>query len=132
VETVAVMAKYNPFFEKAGMQPTAESKPNKHVVTALEQLNNMGFNPTLLANTEYNEKMISQVGCKKIIALLIELSKRHPAVRRRLAGLSNVYPKHEEFTTKIRKFNTADLASALKRLSFMTQTKVYLFWKKQN
>jgi ABC-type ATPase with predicted acetyltransferase domain len=132
VETVAVMAKYNPFFEKAGMQPIAQSKPNKHVVTALQQLSNMGFNPTLLANTEYNEKMISQIGCKKIIALLIELSKRHPAVRRRLACLSSVYPKHDEFTGKIREFNAANLASALKRLSFMTQTKVYLFWKKQN
>ena len=102
------------------------------MTATLEQLNNMGFNPTLLTNTQYNEKMISQIGCKKIIDVLEELSKRHPAVRRRLAGLSSVYPKHEEFTTKICKFNAADLASALKRLSFMTQTKVYLFWKKQN
>jgi flavodoxin len=132
VETVAVMAKYTPFFEKAGMQPTAESKPNPHITATLEQLSNMGFNPTLLANTQYNEHIISEVGCKKIITMLEELSKHHPVIRRRLAGLSSVYPKHKEFTAKIREFNAANLALALKRLSFMTQTKVYLFWKKQN
>jgi energy-coupling factor transporter ATP-binding protein EcfA2 len=132
VETVAVMAKYNPFFEKAGMQPIAENKPNPHVIATLEHLTNIGFDPTQLTDVHYNERMISQVGCKKIIDMLEELSKRHASVRRRLACLTNVYPKHEEFTTKIRQFNAANLASALKRLSFMTQTKVYLFWRKQN
>jgi len=132
VETVAVMAKYNPFFEKAGMQPIATSKPNPHVTKALEHLTNLGFDCTQLVNTQYNEKMVSEVGCKKVIAVLEELSKRQASVRRRLACLSNVYPKHEEFAAKIREFNAANLAIALKRLSFMTQTKVYLFWRKQN
>jgi ABC-type ATPase with predicted acetyltransferase domain len=35
VEAVAVMAKYNPFFEKAGLQRVAESKPSRHVLNAL-------------------------------------------------------------------------------------------------
>jgi ABC-type ATPase with predicted acetyltransferase domain len=132
VETVAVMARYNPFFEKAGMQRIAESTPNPHVTTALQHLNNLGFDCTMLTDVQYNKRVVSEVGCKKVSAVLEDLSKRHASVRRRLAVLSNVYPKHEEFTTKIRQFTAADLASALKRLSFMTQTKVYLFWRKQN
>ena len=38
VETVAVMTKYNPFFEEAGMQRIAESKPSVHVSRALKEL----------------------------------------------------------------------------------------------
>ncbi|KPV62904.1 MAG: hypothetical protein AOA66_1146 [Candidatus Bathyarchaeota archaeon BA2] len=32
VETVAVMARYNPFFERAGLTKIAEKKPNKDLV----------------------------------------------------------------------------------------------------
>jgi GNAT superfamily N-acetyltransferase len=130
IETVAVMAKYNPFFEKAGMQQIAQNKPNKHITKALESLTSLGFNTALLTNTQHNEKLTTQIGCKKITDILEELSKNHASVRRRLAGLSNVYPRHHEFTEKIREFDAANLASTLKRLSFMTQTEVYLFWRK--
>jgi hypothetical protein len=40
------------------------------------------------------------------------------------------YPTHEEFVKKIRGFSDEGLAKALKTLSFLAQTKVYLFWKK--
>jgi hypothetical protein len=79
------------------------------------------------------ERVVSEVGCTAVSAVLEELSKRHASVRRRLAGLSTtVYPRHEEFTVKICEFDAAGLASVLKQLSFMTQTKVYLFWRKQS
>jgi hypothetical protein len=43
VEAVAEMAKYNPFFEKAGIQKVAESKPSKSVTEALAKLEALGF-----------------------------------------------------------------------------------------
>jgi GNAT superfamily N-acetyltransferase len=131
VETVAVMARYNPFFEKAGMQRIAESKPNPHVTSTLEHLGELGFDCTLLADAQYCEQKVSEVGCKTVSAVLETLSKRDAEVRRRLAGLHNVYPKHEEFMTKLSMLDAAGLALALKRLSFMVQTKVYLFWRKE-
>jgi ABC-type ATPase with predicted acetyltransferase domain len=130
VETVAVMARYNPFFEKAGMQRIAESKPNPHVTTALKQLEALGFDTALLAGTQYAEHMVSEVGNETVFTVLEELSKNNAGVRRRLAGLRNVYPKHDEFKAKIRELDAAGLAKALKRLSFMAQSKVYLFWRK--
>ena len=75
--------------------------------------------------------MVSEVGREAVLNLLEKLSKRDAGVRRRLAGLRSVYPRHEEFAAKIRELGTADLALALKRLSFMAQTKVYLFWRKE-
>jgi cellulase/cellobiase CelA1 len=130
VEAIAVMAKYNPFFEKAGMQRITESKPNPHITKALQSLTNLGFDTALLAGTQYAEHTIAETGTKTISAILENLSKHDASVRRRLASLHNVYPKHDEFTAKIRELDATGLAKALKRLSFMAQTKVYLFWRK--
>ena len=56
VETLAVMAKYNPFFEKAGMQKIAESKTNKHLLEAIEKLHKLGFKLEMLSSQKYNLK----------------------------------------------------------------------------
>jgi hypothetical protein len=130
VEAVAVMARYNPFFERAGMRKIAESKPSVHVTAALERFEALGFDVALLAGVQYGERVVSEVGCEKVSVVLQELSKRDAGVRRRLAGLRSVYPRHEEFVAKIRELDAVGLAKALKRLSFMAQSKVYLFWRK--
>jgi ABC-type ATPase with predicted acetyltransferase domain len=131
VEAVAVMARYNPFFEKAGMQRITESKPNPHITKALEQLAALGFDTALLAGTQYAQHAISEAGKETVTAILENLSKHNASTRRRLIGMRNVYPKHQEFTAKLHELDTADMAKALKRLSFMAQTKVYLFWSKK-
>jgi ABC-type lipoprotein export system ATPase subunit/GNAT superfamily N-acetyltransferase len=131
VEAVAVMAKYNPFFERAGMRRIAESKPSVHVTAALERLEVLGFDLTLLAGVAYCERVVCEVGCEAVLDVLEELSRRDAGVRRRLVGLRNVYPKHEEFVAKVAELDVAGLAKALKRLSFMAQAKVYLFLRKE-
>jgi ABC-type lipoprotein export system ATPase subunit/GNAT superfamily N-acetyltransferase len=130
VEAVAVMARYNPFFEKAGMRKIAESKLSGYVVAALERFEALGFDVALLAGVRYGERVVSEVGREKVLEVLARLSRKDAGVRRRLAGLRSVYPKHEEFVAKVCELDTAGLAKALKRLSFMAQTKVYLFWSK--
>ncbi|MEM3881044.1 MAG: hypothetical protein QXD19_04785 [Candidatus Bathyarchaeia archaeon] len=126
------MARYNPFFEKAGMQRIAESKPSKPVTDALAQLQKLGFDTQLLASAGYCKQKITETGHEKILAILETLSRSDAAVHRRLARLSSIYPKHEEFMAKISAMSTDTLAQALKRLSFIAQTKVYLFWRNQS
>jgi ABC-type transport system involved in cytochrome c biogenesis ATPase subunit/GNAT superfamily N-acetyltransferase len=128
VEAVAVMAKYNPFFEKAGMTRVAESKPNPHVNGALERLEKLGFDNELLSATGLTKQNIQKVDKEKIVEILAELSKRDVIVRRRLACLKNVYPKQEEFMQKISQFNAGELAGTLRKLRFFAQSKAYLFW----
>lgn len=128
VETVAVMAKYNPFFEKAGMQKIAESQPSKHVQNALCELEALGFDTALMASTGYNQQKIAALGAQRIINILTQLSQHDATIRRKLACTKNIYPKHQEFTQKIANYTTLELAEALKRLSFANQTKTYLFW----
>jgi GNAT superfamily N-acetyltransferase len=130
VEAVAVMARYNPFFERAGMRRIAESKPSPHVIGVLERFEALGFDVALLAGVQYGKRVVSEVGREQVSAVLQELSRKEAGVRRRLVGLRSVYPRHEEFVAKICELDAAGLAKALKRLSFMAQSKVYLFWRK--
>jgi ABC-type lipoprotein export system ATPase subunit/GNAT superfamily N-acetyltransferase len=130
VEALAVMAKYNPFFEKAGMQKIAESKPSQGVLWALDRLRSLGFNPAMLGSVEQNLLGVRRVGKAKIVKILVKLSKREGSVRKRLMASGGAYPTHREFVKKIRGFSEEGLAKALKTLGFLAQTKVYLFWKK--
>jgi GNAT superfamily N-acetyltransferase len=131
VETVAVMAKYNPFFEKAGLQKISESKPSTHIINAFAKLEMLGFDSALMAGALYNQQKIEAIGAKPVIDVLEELSLHEGSVRRRVAALKNIYPKHEEFKDKISKFSDAELALALKKFSFASQSKFYLFWRKK-
>jgi hypothetical protein len=130
VEAVAVMAKYNPFFEKAGMQKIAESKPSKPVTNALAELEALGFDRALMGSATYNQQKLAQTGNQPISDILTELSAHDGGVRRRLVNTPNPYPKHQEFKEKIANYTTTELAEALKSLSFAAQTKIYLFWTK--
>jgi len=129
VEALAVMAKYNPFFEKAGMRKIAESEPNKNVLRAIEQLRSLGFNPVMLGSASYNERKIGFAGKDRVVKPLEQLSRREGALRKRLVSSRRVYPKHEEFVERVRRVDEKGLAAVLKRLSFLAQTKVYLFWE---
>ncbi|MCL5877393.1 MAG: ATP-binding cassette domain-containing protein [Candidatus Bathyarchaeota archaeon] len=128
VEAVAVMAKYNPFFEKAGMQKIAESKPSKYTINALKQLEALGLDTAMLGSKGYIERKLLQVGAEPIKDILIELSHHEGNVRRRIANTSNPYPRHEEFAQKIAQFNVEELVLALARFGFCVQSKAYLFW----
>jgi GNAT superfamily N-acetyltransferase len=132
IETLAVMAKYNPFFEKAGMQKIMESKPNLNILAAINKLHDYGFNPIMMGSVNYNLQKIRDVGKQKIIAVLVELSKKEGALRKRLLSFHKVYAKHEEFIQKIALYDEELLARVLKRICFLAQKKVYLFWMSSN
>ena len=53
VEMVAVMAKYNPFAEKAGMQKIAVQQPTQKVLRISEALSSLGFNLQFLSSGRY-------------------------------------------------------------------------------
>jgi ribosomal protein S18 acetylase RimI-like enzyme len=88
VEMIAVMARYNPFAEHAGMTRVCESKPNNTILEAVLELQKLGFTPYLLAVPEYNERML-----KGIIPQVKEiLSSFSYPYNRRIAG------QHGHFT----------------------------------
>ena len=66
------------------------------------------------------KRVVLEVSCGLVYAILEELSKRHVSVSRSLAGLSSICPGCEEFMVKVCEFGVAFLALTLKRLSFIT------------
>ena len=57
---IAVMARYNPFAEHAGMTRVGESQHDRSILEAIEKLEQLGFTVYLLAVPEYNKKMLDR------------------------------------------------------------------------
>ena len=130
VEMIAVMAKYNPFAEKAGMKKILESKPNPAVLEAVEKLRKLGFNPVFLSSEKYNIHQLRTLrSVSQVKTILKDLSKAVGIYRKRLWSSHKAYMPKEEFNNCVDKASLEKLAKMLRILSFLTQTKVYLFWK---
>ena len=132
VEMVAVMAKYNPFAEKAGMRKILESKPNPAVLEAIEKLRKLGFNPVFLSSEKHNTHQLRALrAVSQVKTILKDLSKAVGIYRKRLWSSHKAYMSKEEFNNCVDKASPKKLAKMLRTLSFLTQTKVYLFWKRK-
>jgi len=126
VEMIAVMARYNPFTEHAGMKKICESKPDKSILEAVAELEKLGFTPYLLAVPEYTKRMLKE-RVSQVKEILGNFS--YPYTRR-IAGQHGHFTM-EDYQKWLKKAKTDDLARALRRLAQLNQPKVYLFWKKQ-
>jgi len=129
VEAVAVMAKYNCFFERAGMTKIAESKPDKSIVEAVERLRDLGFNPVALASERSNLKRLRNLSpneIQKVHEILLGVSSGY---YKRLKSSGKAYVNKSEYREFIRKASHEKLAKVLRTLAILTQTKVYLLWK---
>ncbi len=133
VETTAVMARYNPFFEKAGMKKIAESKPNEVILEAIEKLRTLGFNPVFLGSTKYNLQRLRKKPkvVPKVHEVLRFISKTGGGgiYRKRIAAAGGAYIKDAEFCRCVESASLEKLAKMLRAVAILAQTKVYLFWK---
>ena len=125
MEMIAVMARYNPFAEHAGMKKICESKPDRSILKAVAELEKLGFTSYLLAVPEYNKRMLKERG-PQVKGILNSFSYPY---NRRIAGSHGHFTK-EDYQKWLEKAERNDLAQALQRLAQLNQSKVYLFWKK--
>ena len=132
IEAIAVMAQYNPFFEKAGMTKIMERFPSHNILDAIEKLRELGFNPMLLGSTKYNLERLKRMDSKEIKECKESLtSVRNPRLKK-FADSHTVYGKQAEYRQAVNKASLKKVAKMLKALSFLAQTKVYLLWKNSN
>jgi GNAT superfamily N-acetyltransferase len=128
VEMSAVMAKYNPFGEKAGMRRIVLQQPSRDAIRVSEALNELGFSPQLLGSQKY---------------VITKLASLNPDQMRGLreAFCRNMHPRYmKEFKTgkifgskkvveaAIQKAELPKLAQLIKITGLLLQTKAYLFW----
>lgn len=127
IETVAVMARYNPFFEHGGMRKIAESKPDKTVSSAIEKLKALGFNPLFLSSEKYNMQILCDLK-SHIEAVREILSSLHNPLLLKFADSHDPYGRKAEYQAMVRNAPVEKLAKMLRTIAVLAQTKVYLFW----
>ncbi len=132
VELIAVMARYSPFAEKAGMRRVAIQEPSKDVLRTSGVLEQLGFDLQLLGSQKYVLGKLEGFDPKKLRALRNSLSRcGHPRFRKEFVISRHVpYGNTGEFKKAIRRADILKLAKLIKIVGMLLQKKAYLFWNK--
>jgi tRNA(Met) C34 N-acetyltransferase TmcA len=128
----AVMARYNPFTEKAGMRKVAEQPPSQEAGKIAELLAQLGFDCQLLGSRKYVLAKLQTLSSNDLAKVKQAFIKnRHP---RFLKSFSYDLPfgTKEEYMKRVEEADLGQLAHLIKVCGFLLQTKVYLFWKNLN
>jgi ABC-type lipoprotein export system ATPase subunit/GNAT superfamily N-acetyltransferase len=129
VEMPAVMAKYNPFAEKAGMQKMAEQPPPKEAVKIAEILRQLGFNIQLQGSEKYVLNKLHTLSDGEIQIIKEAFIKHCHARFMKYFFCHMPFGTKEVYAKEVMKANIERLARLIKVCGFLMQTKVYLFCK---
>jgi len=129
IEAIAVISRYNSFFEKAGMRKIMERFPSHETTEAIQQLRQVGFEPTLLSSIRYNLEKLKNVNPMEIMRCREILAKLRSPRLHKFADSHAPYGRSAQYRGAVEKASLEKLAKMLKALSFLAQTKVYLLWK---
>ncbi len=134
IELVAVMAKYSPFAQKAGMQKVIEQQSVESVKSLTQTLLKLDFNLQLLGSQRYVGAKLQNLTEEQIKELKTAfMASKHPRFKKEVASSrNNPYGKTSDYLTYVQTADSLKIGRLIKILSMLSQTKVYLFWKRQN
>jgi len=128
VELIAVMAKYNPFAERAGMTKIAEQPPAKKALKIAEILRSLGFKVTFLGSKRYVLRRLSSLKPEDFQKVREAFKENvHPRFMKEFF-YHRPYGKTMPFKEKVEKADFEKLTKLIKIVGLLLQTKVYLFW----
>ena len=132
VEMVAVMAKYSPFAERAGMRKVAEQQSIESIKRQTQVLNSLGFNLQLLGSHHYVDGKLESLNEQQVKEIETAfLASSHPRIKKEVIASHDPFGRRTATYTKdVRIADNHKLAKLIKILAMLSQTKVYLFWKK--
>jgi energy-coupling factor transporter ATP-binding protein EcfA2 len=131
VEMPAVMAKYNPFAEKAGMQKIVEQPPSKEAHNIVETLLQLGFDTRLLGSETYVLNKLQRLSHTNITKIRGTFIQNSHARFMKYFFPHQLFGKRQSYQEEIEKASLKRLAHLIKVCGFLLQTKVYLFWHDQ-
>ncbi|MEM2202713.1 MAG: ATP-binding cassette domain-containing protein [Candidatus Bathyarchaeia archaeon] len=131
IEMPAVMAKYNPFAEKAGMQKIAEQPPPKEALKIAETLRQLGFNIHLLGSEKYVLNKLQSLNETEVETIREAFIKHSHTRFIKYFFCHMPFGRKQAYAEEVRKAGLERLAHLIKICGFLLQTKVYLFWKKK-
>jgi hypothetical protein len=130
VELIAVMAKYSPFAEKAGMQKIAQQQSVETVSKISKTLLDLGFDMRLLGSECYVKAKLENLTSVQL-SLIREafVRNKHPRFKKEFAtGQHQPFGKTSDYIKGIQNAGFEKLARLIKIVGMLLQTKVYLFW----
>jgi GNAT superfamily N-acetyltransferase len=132
VEMIAVMAKYNPFAEKAGLRKILEQKPSEEALRVANVLSDLGFDLKLLSSQKHVSSRLENLSPEQFTALKKAFIKNdHPRLRRAFAANRHKpYGTAAAYIESIRNADFEEVGKLVRIVGMLLQTKVYLFWKK--
>ncbi|MDG6923646.1 MAG: ATP-binding cassette domain-containing protein [Nitrososphaerota archaeon] len=118
VETLAVMARYSPFFEKGGMK-RVDVPEDRHLENDLKKLERLGFRRELLNSRKHTSAIISKLKKEEIETCAVFALKYCAVAKRRATSL---IPKIKEL----------DKEAIIEALRLYSSRPVYLWWMNPN
>jgi ABC-type ATPase with predicted acetyltransferase domain len=130
VELIAVMAKYNPFAEKAGMQKITQQQTVKSVSSVSKALLGLGFDAQLLASERYVQAKLESLQPEQINQLKEAFIKnKHTRFRREFAASQHQpFGKASDYVRSVQEADIDKMGKLVKLVGMLSQSKVYLFW----
>jgi ABC-type ATPase with predicted acetyltransferase domain len=130
VELIAVMAKYSPFAEKAGMQKVIEQQSVEGLKTLTQTLLQLSFDVQLLGSQHYVQSKLESLNEEQIRELKTAfMENKHPRFKKEVASSRREpYGKTVDYLAYIQMADSVKMARLIKVLAMLSQTKVYLFW----
>jgi ABC-type lipoprotein export system ATPase subunit/GNAT superfamily N-acetyltransferase len=130
IEMSAVMAKYNPFAERAGMKKVAEQPPAKEALKVAETLLLLGFNTELLSSRNYLTGKLHTIREEDATEIRNALIKHAHSRFQKHFFPHTPFGRREEYGKKVAESSLSELTELIRICAFLLQTKVYLFWQR--
>ncbi len=133
IEMIAVMAKYSPFAEKAGMQKITEQTTVESISEVIDTLKELEFNLQLISSDSYVKEKLYNLKQTQIDKLKkVTIKNKHPRFKREaVANRHAPYGKTSDYIKYIQNADYLMIAKLIKVLATLSQTKVYLLWTKK-
>ena len=129
MEMIAVMAKYSPFAEKAGMEKIAQQQSANSVSEVSNTLSCLGFDLHLLGSEHYVRQKLESLNSQQIHMLKAAFAKnKHLRFRQELAS-GQPFGKAFDYVKNVQNADSSKIAKLIKIFSILLQEKVYLFWR---
>jgi hypothetical protein len=134
VELIAVMAKYSPFAEKAGLTKIAVQEPGRDVLRVANALSGLGFDLKLLGSQKYVLSSLQNLSQEQLTQLKeVFVKNPHLRFKREIDALRHMpYGTAAVYAEGVRNASIERIAKLIKIVGMLLQTKVYLFWQHTN
>lgn len=129
VELIAVMTKYSPFAEKAGMKKVIEEQSIDSTRKVSKMLSELGFNLQLLGSEQYVTRKLESLSAERICWLKETfIHCNHPRFKREFAvSRHQPFGKTSDYCVSIQNAGVPKIAKLVKLVGMLLQTKVYFF-----